>query len=179
MRVGGIANIDMKVQTNWNLGNFTVALSTEATDAVRDRLASYGLRFLAQRVTAVDKVMGGFETVNGKEKRKTGWKRGQVAYTPEMATALAGVFAELAFPDDPKDAVAAVASITEYVRDTVESKFTEETAIASRHESAGDLEEWLVDKVGYADDTHGEDGEYSRAMLLAVREYKRRMLAWM
>lgn len=161
----------MKVNTNWNLANFSVSLSVEANEALQKTLMEYGVRYFGQRNSEVDKILGGFETVNGKSKRKANWKRSEVAYTAELAQALAKSFEKLSGPDEL--VIPAEVEISEYVReDKVDSKFTEEKEIVGRHESADDLETWLVDKVKYTGDTHGDDGEYAIEMLRAVRAFK-------
>jgi hypothetical protein len=164
------------VNTNWNLGNFTVSLASEVSDDVRDTLASLGLRFLGQRNTEVDKILGAFETVNGKAKRKAGWKRNEVPYDPALASALAKSFETLALPDS-EEKVKAASSVLEYIRDTVESKFTEERAIAESIESASDEEQSAaLSRIRWTtgiDSIHTEDGEdYSREFLMAIRARK-------
>lgn len=164
-----------QVDTKWNLGNFTVALAAEVDDETRDTLANLGLRFLGQRNTEVDKILGAFEKVGGKDKRKAGWKRNEVGYTAALASALAKSFESLALPDSD-DTVTAVCAVTEYVRDTVESKFTEERQIAAMLESAPDdvREEKHRDmKWDGSLDTHTPDGDdYSREYLMAIRARK-------
>ena len=163
------------VETKWNLGNFTVTLVSEVGDEMRDKLASFGLRFLGQRNTAVDKILGAIEKVNGKDKRRAGWKRNEVSFSGTLAAALAKSFEELALPDS-EEKLPAACDITEYIRDTVESKFTEERAIAEMLESAPDD----VQKAKFRDmkwdgslPMHTEDGEdYSREFLLAIRARK-------
>lgn len=172
-----------KVNTKWTLGNFSVALETEVSDEDQKLLASLGLKYLGQRVSAVDRVMGGFtKTADGKEKRKVGWKRGDVPFGQAMAQAVGACFDTLEFPDSTKDVphkLSALVEITEYVPETATPKFVDEKAIALRHESKGDLEAWLKSDVGFDGPTHGEDGEYAIPMLQAIKEYKLAKLAAM
>ena len=102
-----------KITTQWNLGNYTVALEVEATETLLPALASLGLRFLGQRNTEVDKVMGGFEKVKGKNVRKKNWKRGEVPFSKDMAAELKRVFSILSFPDEMHDELEVVANVGE------------------------------------------------------------------
>lgn len=164
------------VDTKWNLGNFTVELKTLVNEAISGRLACLGLRFLGQRVSAVDKILGGFEKKGDKDVRKAGWKRTDAPFSPDLASKLAKAFEELELPGDDAGNEAVKlgmkATFTEYVPTAGAPKFVEEKALCVRHESKGDLEEWLKTKVGYAGETHGADGEYDPAMLAAVKAYK-------
>jgi hypothetical protein len=161
----------MKIETKWNLGNFALTLSSTVSDQMRDALASFGLRFLGQRVSKVDHILGGYTKKDGKEVRKAGWRRTDAAFSTDVAAKLALAFSELAIPDSEAK-LPAQAVLTEYVPTAAEPKFKDEKVIASRHESANDLEEWLADKVGFEGDTHGTDGEFSLEMLSAIRTYK-------
>lgn len=161
-----------EINTKWNLGNFAVSLTTKVDDTMRHQLATFGLRFLGQRVSAVDKILGGFETgADGKSKRKAGWKRTDAAFGAALAGKLATAFAELDLPESEAK-LAASATFTEYVPTAGAPKFVEEKAACVKHESAGDLEEWLKTKVGFAGETHGADCEYSTEMLMAVKAFK-------
>lgn len=161
-----------KVQTQWNLGNFTIDLTSDVSDAMRDRLASLGLRFLGQRNTEVDKILGGFETVGGKSKRKANWKRNDVPFDPALASKLVVSFGELELPtiegEEKSPIVNADALVTEYTREATAMKYRDAKEVVSRHESANDLESWLAAKCKYDGETHGADGEYAPAMLQAV-----------
>lgn len=166
-----------EVNTKWALGNFSVELSSTVDDAMFTKLANLGLRFLGQRVSAVDKVLGAFETdATGKPRRKSGWKRGDVTFTPELADALVAVFTSLELPDESKLESVAV-SVAEYVPTAAAPKFKEEREIVSRHESKGDLDEWLKATVGFAGESHTVDGEdFNPVMLAAVKSWKTEML---
>lgn len=163
------------ISTQWNLGNFTVSLTTDVEDAMIQRLAGLGLRFLGQRNTEVDKILGGFEIVNGKQKRKALWKRNEVNFTPALAEELATSFsmAELPLIGEEKEAVRlkVESAVSEYQREAAALVFKDAKAIALRHESAGDLDKWLADKCKFTGETHGADGEYAAPMLQAVHSY--------
>lgn len=66
---------------------------------------------------------------------------------------------------------AAEVAVTEYVGgEASEVKFKAEKAKASEHESKGDLEQWLAEKIGFTGETHGADGEFARPMLQAIKD---------
>lgn len=162
------------IKTSWNSGNFTLTHSVEATDEMVQVFAEKGLLWFAQRNREHDVVLGAFESVDGKNKRRKGFSRGDVGFTSAMANSLSKAYTKLGEKDATFDVTTTVG---EYIRDVADSKFTEETAIASRHESAGDLEEWLEAKCDYVGETHGEDGEFAVEMLRAVRTFKIARLA--
>lgn len=152
----------MMIKASWNSGNFTLAHTAEVDDVGLAALAEKGLLWHAQRNGEHDKALGSMETVDGREKRKTGWKRGDVGYSASGASALVTAYAELG------DLEAVETVVTEYVREEG-AKFVDEKAGMLKHESAGDLEAWLKTSCGYSGATHGEDGEYSVDALRAVR----------
>jgi hypothetical protein len=153
------------IKTEWNLGNFTVSLTADVDDGGLKYLASKGLLWLGQRQSQVDKTLGGYEG----EKRKKGFKRGEVEFTPTLAKNLEADFADLEVKDEFQ--VSPTVVVTEYIRETAEPKYKREKEVALRHESKGDLEEWLAAKVGYTGDAHGEDGEYSTEMLATLKVF--------
>lgn len=164
-----------KINTKWNSGNFSLTHEVEVDEAGLLALAEKGLLWFMQRNREHDGVLGAFEKQGDKQVRRKGWKRGDVAFDKPTADDLKAVYGELKLSESSKLPV--VTEVGEYVRETgADSKFTEERAIAGRHESKGDLEEWLLEKCSYAEDTHGEDGEYSVEMLRAVRGYKLEVL---
>lgn len=169
-----------EINTKWNLGNFAVSLTTKVDDAMRDKLAEFGLRFLGQRVSAVDRILGGFEKgTDGKAKRRKDWKRTDAAFSTDLANKLAEAFDELVIDDTTK--LAAQATFTEYVPTAGEPKFKTEKELCARHESKtggadGPVREqslavWLAATVGYEGPTHGDDGEFNVEMLQAVKVY--------
>lgn len=153
------------IKTEWNLGNFTVALSADVDDGELKYLASKGLLWLGQRQSQVDRTLGGY---NG-DKRIKGFKRGDVEYTPTLAKNLEADFADLEVKDEFQ--VSPTVVVTEYIRETAEPKYKREKEVALRHESKGDLEEWLAAKVGYTGETHSEDGEYHVDMLRELKVF--------
>lgn len=166
------------IKTNWNLGNFAVSLTTEVTDSQRDELAAFGLLWLGQRQSGVDKALGAFFTNSaGKQERKAKWKRVEVPFSEEMEGKLIGVFQSLDMPDTEAKLPANV-TITEYVREEASTKEAE--AIAGDKESKGTLDEWAqAHGVGA---THTPDGEDFSPELLAaitrkVREVRKAALA--
>lgn len=138
----------MKVNTQWNLGRFNVALESEVTADVRDMLAGFGLRFLGQRNSEVDKILGGFVTnAKGKQERIKGFKRNEVAFTPELAGKLADSFAELGLPDS-EATVKAIAIVGESTVEAADVKMPDERAAYARNAKASTLNK-LAEKVGF------------------------------
>lgn len=161
----------MKVVTSWNSGNFSLRHEVEVGPEQVAALASDGLLYRMQRNREHDEVLGAFTKDGEKKVRKPKWKRIDVGYDAGLAAKLKGVYGG-------DEAMPVVTEVTEYIREAgADSKFTEEIAIAGRHESAGDLAEWLLEKCDYVGDTHGDDGEYHAEMLRAVRGYKLKRLA--
>lgn len=92
------------ISTQWPVGQFLTTLTAEVDDATLSTLGCLGLRFLGQRVTEVDKILGAFETgADGKSKRKANWKRNEVEYSDELRDKLAAAFGSLEFPDSTKE----------------------------------------------------------------------------
>lgn len=165
----------IKIKTQWNSGNFSLSHQVEATEEQVLALAEKGLLWYMQRNREHDEVLGAFEKQGDKQVRRKGFKRGDVAFAVPMAMALKAAYGDIVVGEAGKLAVDTM--VGEYLRETgADSKFTEERAIAGRHESKGDLEEWLMEKCEFAEATHGEDGEYSVEMLRAVRAYKLQVL---
>jgi hypothetical protein len=173
------------IEVESTVGNFLVRCKAEVTDNQFAYFASKGLLWAMQRQSEVDKVLGAFTTdislahftAKGKGPwRKKDWTRNSVDYSADKAGKLQAVFANLAMPDD-LPALATTAEVLEYIRDVAESKYRDEKAIMSKHESKGDLEEWLAERIGYTAETHGEDGEFSVKALGAIRAYIKAELA--
>lgn len=163
----------MKISTQWNSGNFSLSHSAEVAEEQIPALASLGLLYLAQRNREHDEILGAYETVGGKKKRKAGFKRNDVAYNATLASKLAESYAE--FKLDEGETLDVDTTVVEYIRDTVESKFTDERAVAAARESLpnAEYEKWLRGTLGFKGETHTPDGEdYSREFLLAIRERK-------
>ena len=159
----------MKITTESTLGNYKAIISVDANEALQAKLLPLGLKYVLQRQTNIDKVLGAFHTVDGKSKRKSGWKRNDVEYSDGISINLTTALRTLSMPDETTLAVDA--EVFEYIREVAESKFTSEKAAMSRHESANDLEAWLADKIGYDGDTHDSDDEFHPAALAAIRAY--------
>lgn len=159
----------MKIETNWNLGNFSVALEANADEATAAKLQSLGLLYLGQRVSKVDKVLGGFEKKGDKQVRRVGWKRADCGYAKGLESELAAAFAELELPDETKLVCTAV--IGEYVPTKSEPKFQREKLKFAEKESTPEgLDGWLKRFAGYVGATHTEDGEsYSPEALQAAK----------
>jgi len=165
-----------KVTTESTLGNYKAIVSVDADENLQGILLPLGLKYVLQRQQSIDATLGAFEMVNGKRKRKDKWKRNDVDYSTLMGERLRLNLSSLAMPDS-EIPLAVEVDVMEYIRDVAESKFTEERALMTRHESANDLEEWLESKVKFFGDTHGDDGEFNLDALKAVREFKKAALA--
>ena len=157
----------MKITHTWNSGNFTLAHSAEVNEKQLEMLASKGLLWFAQRNGKHDMVLGAFEEVNEKMKRKAGWKRGDVGYSEERAMRLRDAYGEFEIEKDVKLQV--VTEVGEYTKEAAALVYRDARTRVEAHESAGDLEKWLKEKCGYGGNTHTDDGEdFSQAMLIAV-----------
>lgn len=167
---------NMQIDTKWNSGNFSLAHSAEVSEAQLPQLASLGLLYLAQRNRKHDETLGAFEKKDGKNVRKAGWKRGDVEFTPALASGLTVAYGyNFKLADGDKEvALEVLTDVTEYVRDTVESKFTFEKEIATARESLpqAEFDKWVtgIREYGQFADTHTEDGEdFSKEFLIAIR----------
>ncbi len=161
----------MKTQTSWTMGNFTVSLKAELNEQATAKAVEKGLLWAGQRKSGLDDTLSG---VDAKKRKAQGFKRDSVAYSQAMAERLKALFSTVELDDNV--VVETEVTVGEYVPTTADSKFVKETEVMSRHESKGDLEEWLKSTVGYSGDTHGEDGEYSKEALGAIRAYAKRLL---
>ena len=166
-----------KVTTEWNLGNFTVALSADVTDDAFAKFANRGALHLGQRNSEVDVILG-IVTVDEKGKKvRSKITRTDVPYSPTLAEKLAASFARMEVADGvPIDFDVRV---TAYDREDSVSKEARDMALRSlnKHESAGDLEEWLASAAKYTGDTHGADGEFHPEAIAAVLPLARARIA--
>jgi len=170
----------MKITHDWNSGNFTLSHSADITQEQLVTLASKGLLWHMQRNRKHDEILGAFETVNGKSKRKAGWKRNDVAYDSALASKLKESYSRLEIADGVF--VPIETAIEEYTREAATLVYRDARNLLERKESdpaIADLGEWLKDFCGYAGATHTEDGEdYAQAALVAVNgEIKKRLAA--
>jgi hypothetical protein len=171
----------MKTRISWTCGNYdpvveidapAIELVTPSEQNCKDAVGILeGFAFqVLQRKPA-----GAWEkAVAGYEKRPSGFKRDSIPYSEEGVEEMKRQFTIALGSGVTAKFIDAIEHVKGEVAD---SKFTEETEIASRHESAGDLEVWLEEKARYTGDTHGEDGEFAMDMLRAVRAYKIKVLA--
>ncbi len=161
---------NMKAETKWNLGNFTVALSTEATPEVDTVLRNLGLLYVGQRVSEVDKILGGFEKKGDKNVRIAGWKRADVDYTDSLRTALSAAFQELTLPDSEKKIECDVLVSRYDGPAKAEPKYArEKKKFAEKESTEAGLEAWLESFCGYTGETHGADGEYAVEALQSAK----------
>lgn len=157
------------IETKWALGNFSVTLTHEPqSQEALETLAALGLRFLGQRNSAVDKILGGFRAgKDGKQERIAGWKRTDVAFDGKLADALAESFSRLALPDSELT-LAASAKVEEYQRESAERVYKDARAKLAARESKAGFEEWCVSALGYTGETHGTDGEFALELVKAL-----------
>lgn len=94
----------MNIETKWNVGQFLTTLTATVDEATVEALLPLALRYLGQRNTEIDRILGGFEVgPDGKSKRRADYKRNEVEYSDELAQALAKSFSTLEFPDSTKE----------------------------------------------------------------------------
>lgn len=170
----------MKIKHEWNSGNFSLSHEAEVTQEQLVTLASKGLLWHAQRNREHDKVLGAFQTVDGKQKRRANWKRNDVGFSSDLANALADIYGEFEIAEGVKLEVDT--HITEYTREAATLVYRDARNLLERKESdpkVADLAAWLAEFCGYAGPTHTEDGEdYAQAALVAVNgEIKKRLAA--
>lgn len=130
----------MKVTTQWNIGQFLTTINAEVNeDKVPDAL-SVALRHEGQRCTSVDKVLGGFETIDGKEKRRASYKRNEVEYSEELAGKLADALTK--FLTEAKEGETPIFTAveidlpTKYEGSVVEPKYAAEKRAVSEYLAA-------------------------------------------
>ena len=150
----------MEVNTNWNIGQFDVTLTANVDAETQARLASLGLRYLGQRNSEVDKILGGFEkNSEGKLVRRSNFKRNEVEFSETLRDALAASFATLTLPkaegEEEAPTLAATVAIDRYEGGgKAEIKYAGERKAYARHGVAGDLPAF-AEKIGY----EGEVGD--------------------
>ena len=163
-----------QIKTDWTIGNFSVALAVESTPVLLAALAPLGVKWIGQRQSEVDKVLGGFETVSGKPKRKANWKRTDSAYSVELGNKLKAVFAQLKLDDEIT--LEPEVTVSEYIPgDGADYKFSFEKEVIGERESLPESEwvAWLKGLGVGEDEAHDDAGEYSAKLLSAVRDRKR------
>jgi hypothetical protein len=167
-----------KINITWNSGNFALNHEVELTDSQLREAAAKGILWHAQRNREQDVVLGAFTKVNGKTKRREGWKRIDVPYSTDMAQKLSAVFSKIVLVDaddekkQPEVAVDVLTTVSEYDRESGgDYKFTREIAKLGEKESNDTLETWLAGETfsagtlgtlkckPYVGPTHTEDGE--------------------
>lgn len=146
----------MKIETT--TGRYAITVEGSILTEKKDELALLGL---SQGVL--------YRGVFAELREKTGAKRkleDSAAFTQPVADAVGAAVMKALLPFMGATEVA----VTEYSGgEAVALKLKGEIAKASEHESKGDLAAWLAAKVGFTGPTHGEDGEFARPMLLAIK----------
>jgi hypothetical protein len=141
-------------------GGFAVALQIAEATA---ELASMGAKYAAQRVGAVDEILGCVERVDGKLVR-TGIRRADVGYTEEKATRLeAALNAEL-------EKLGITAVIEPSVADTPTVKFASERRMLKDKVAAGKPVEAIAKTIRFDGDT-GTVEEPEVEFLAAIKEF--------
>jgi len=123
----------MKITHDWNSGNFTLSHSADITQEQLVTLASKGLLWHMQRNRKHDEILGAFETVNGKSKRKAGWKRNDVAYDSALASKLKESYSRLEIADGVF--VPIETAIEEYTREAATLVYRDARNLLERKES--------------------------------------------
>jgi hypothetical protein len=181
----------MKAKCQWNAGNYNVTLETgELTPETAQVLMNLGLLQCGQRNSDFDKIIGlAVKDAKGVYRRVAGKTRMDFDYDAAKAAELAVSFGAIATPKDyGAIELKPSATVSQAIRDVVESKFVVEREAMARHESLTAttgpvedlaLEPWLV-AIGYdvRDEngdlvTHGEDGEFAIGALQVVRQRRR------
>lgn len=161
-----------QVKTENTIGNFSMTAEAEVSAEVYATLANLGFKYVIQRQSEVDRVLGGFEKKGEKQVRKANWKRNDVPFSADLAAKLEPIFAKMEISDGVT--VEAIVSVGENVRDTVESKFTVEKEAIAAHREKGDLDVWVKSVLGFKGDTPFD--ETNSELLLAVRARKLALL---
>jgi hypothetical protein len=170
----------MKVAHDWNSGNFSLSHSAEVTEEQYAILANKGLLWFMQRNREHDKILGAFEMVGGKEKRKAGWKRQDIAYDAKLAEKLEGIYSSAEVESGNEISIDTV--ISENLREGKEIAYAEEKKVAAQRESLPEKEweKWVegIRAYGAFEDTHdGED--WSLDFLRAMNAKKKALMAGM
>lgn len=162
----------MIVKANSRFGNFAWVAEVEVDEEMTAILLPFAITQILQRSPSseAEKLMAKYE------KRPEGFKRDSIPFSEAnakiLAKALEGAKVSVGEGKDAKELeLSLTANVEEYVPTVSESKFTEERAILTRHETKGDKEEWLKNSVGFTGDQKDE-----QAVLVAVREFKKAAL---
>jgi hypothetical protein len=141
-------------------GGFAVALQIAEATA---ELASLGAKYAAQRVGAVDEILGCVER-EGKKLVRTGLRRADVSYTADKATRLeTALNAELS-----KLGVTAV--IEPSIAETPTIKFASERKLLKDKVAAGKPIDAIAKTIGFDGDT-GTVEEPETEFLAAIKEF--------
>lgn len=153
----------MKVEIEYSTGNFTlVIIGNVDTQGIAARpplseVIESGIRYVTER----DVASACYKAIAGKGgKLPKGFKRDTLAFGAVAAEQFRVVAtAELAklMPD-----------VSVEVTENVGAAKADAIALLSQHESANDLETWLVVNIGYNGETHGDDGEFASGAITAV-----------
>jgi hypothetical protein len=162
----------MKAEASSVFGNYRWSASGEIADSLIAVLLPFAITQVLQRSPSSNAE----KEIAGYEKRPEGFKRNSLPFDKEGAAVLKKHLenAEITIGEgDEKKSfkLPLEISVEEYTGSAVEAKFTEEKAIVKRHQDAGDLEDWLAEKVKFAGDSEDE-----QAVLVAVREFKKAAL---
>lgn len=163
------------------IGNYAYTLAVDIAPEHEDVVLARGVTHAAQRIGEVDEVLG-IVTVDDKGKAtRNKLTRNDVPFSQEKADALAKLLAKLNIGTNKLPTVLP-ARVTVTVNDRDDATSKEASAMALRsigaHESAGDLEEWLLVAAKYDGPTHTPDGEqYNPEAIAAVLPLARARIA--
>lgn len=162
----------IKIETVWAIGNFMTGLAVEVNQETLQKLAALGLRYVGQRVSEVDKILGAFEKgTDGKTVRRKDFKRAEVDYSDELAGKLSGAFAELELEENVK--INPTVNVSQYVPTTKEPKYADERGLLKELENRAKLVDWITAKLpDFSGETKDTDGNYTTDLLVAVKAWK-------
>jgi hypothetical protein len=140
----------MQVKQVIPTGNFLVTIEADVTAEQQATLANFGLRWLAQRNSNVDKILGGFDVgADGKAKRKESWTRNDAEYSAELAEKLAESYGTLKAKDGEKEfTLDTLVDVSENTREGSAPKLAKERTLYVKRGGEGKLS-LVAEKVGY------------------------------
>jgi hypothetical protein len=159
------------VKAESTFGNFKWFAKAEISDAIRDILSDLGFLWIMQRTPSsnAEKVLAGYE------KRPTGFKRSEIAYSDANALELQKLLgASVEVAEDIEITPEVLKVVFHEIGAGVEPKYADEKKIVARHIDKKDIATWAIDTVGFSGE--GDLDVNNVEFLKAVKAYKARML---
>jgi ABC-type branched-subunit amino acid transport system ATPase component len=160
------------VNAESTFGNFKWFAKCEVSEAVRDILANLGFLWVMQRSPSsnAEKSLAGYE------KRPTGFKRSEIAFSDENAVQLGKLLgASVEIAEDVSITPEILRVVFHEIGAGVEPKYADEKKAILRHIEAKDIVSWASDKVGFTGE--GDLDTENVEFLKAVKAFKARVLA--